>query len=263
MEVLEERTRFAEQIDVRAYMRREIDPAVVEVVHGKLGLPDLEAAVRGRGRTGEAGVCPAARERHRTAGLTGRAEAPGGDDQPARVRAASAREIIPFPGAGTPAEPPVARPAAPAPRSDLFRGGAPIATPAAGRTTRGNQAGSDERDLAFLQLTVEFAFAVARCDGRMAQKERDVIAEYLERRWGQDPILSKRAKAFSTQYEFSLIDPDACLQQIAVVIPGGGAGRDPGPRLRHRRRFRRAEPAREQFLEKTARKLGLHRPRSR
>jgi uncharacterized tellurite resistance protein B-like protein len=94
---------------------------------------------------------------------------------------------------------PPPKPGAPLPAGPRVQGEAPV----------------DEAVLR-LQLTVEFAFAVARADGRIARKERAVIEEYLRRRWWDDSALRNRAKAFCAQYESALLDMDACLWHITA-----------------------------------------------
>src|SRR5262249_12498275 len=64
-----------------------------------------------------------------------------------------------------------------------------------------------------MELTVQIAFLVARCDGRIARKERAVIEEHLRRRFGYDPALYNRARALAVHFESAAIDIEECLQR--------------------------------------------------
>src|SRR5258708_3675744 len=69
-----------------------------------------------------------------------------------------------------------------------------------------------------LELTIQFAFAVARADGRLARKEKELIEAQLDQRYGSDPVERNRAKAFCAQYEHAVLDPEACFRRIAQTF---------------------------------------------
>jgi uncharacterized tellurite resistance protein B-like protein len=73
----------------------------------------------------------------------------------------------------------------------------------------------DNKALLLLELTVEFAYAVARSDGRISRKERALIEERLRGLCRDNPALLNRAKALAAHYESAAIDLDECLRQIA------------------------------------------------
>jgi uncharacterized tellurite resistance protein B-like protein len=150
------------------------------------------------------------------------------------------------------AVPVAAAPGAVARREDLFHDALqspPEAIPVA--------AAPVESDLVLLELTVQFAFAVARADGRVSRKEKEVIHEHLERRFGGDPVRWNRARAFCARYEAAAIDLDDRLQQIAERFPA----EERQALLEFARAIAQASGemnAREaQFLERAARRLGV------
>ena len=65
-----------------------------------------------------------------------------------------------------------------------------------------------------LELTVQFAFAVARCDGHLAKNERDWIESHFTQRYRHDVALSNCAKAFCAHYESAALNVAACLDRI-------------------------------------------------
>lgn len=67
-----------------------------------------------------------------------------------------------------------------------------------------------------LELFVQFAFAVARADGRVARREKEAIIEHLTRRYGHDAALMNRAHAYCAHYESAAIDLERCLQALSI-----------------------------------------------
>jgi uncharacterized tellurite resistance protein B-like protein len=65
-----------------------------------------------------------------------------------------------------------------------------------------------------IELTIQFAFAVARADGRLAQAEKAVIERHIEKRYRYDQTLFNRANALCAHYEAARINVDACLLRI-------------------------------------------------
>jgi tellurite resistance protein len=111
-----------------------------------------------------------------------------------------------------------------------------------------------------MELTVQIAFLVARCDGHMAQKEREIIGNHLRKRYGYDTALFNRAKGFAAHYESAAIDIDACLGQIAAVfsVPHREALLEFAYQIA---KSSRGINKREQiFLEKIAKRLGVKPP---
>lgn len=67
-----------------------------------------------------------------------------------------------------------------------------------------------------LETIVQFAYAVARADGRIARREKEVIAEYLAKRSGRDAAQANRIKAYCAHYESAPIDLERCLQSLGI-----------------------------------------------
>jgi uncharacterized tellurite resistance protein B-like protein len=209
MQKLEPLAQAAERFNLSVYLRPELEGLDFPTLMQRK-LPDLDRAIQAADE--RAGREFAARRKAAPSVQTGSpAAAVGAASPPAGPRAASAppaNQILSFP---TPANTPV----------DLFRNALqsasplePVPPPPAGPRAETEAPEADR--LARLQLTVEFAFAVARADGRVARKERAVIDEYLQRHWENEPALRNRLKAFCAQYESGLLDLDACLWQIAA-----------------------------------------------
>lgn len=167
---------------------------------------------------------------------------------------------------------PALAPATPPPaRRDLFRealrpenpshilpvehGSTPGPTTAAGR-----QESADETYLSIMELTIQLAYTAARADGRIVRKERDIIAEHLQRRFGHDPALHNRAKALSAHYETAAIDVEACLRRIAelLTVEQRAVLMDFVSRILDASGSR--TPREISFLEKLARRLGVQAP---
>jgi uncharacterized tellurite resistance protein B-like protein len=65
-----------------------------------------------------------------------------------------------------------------------------------------------------LELTIQFAFAVARADGRLAQAEKAHIERHIETRYRGDQALFNRATALCAHYAAARINVDDCLTRI-------------------------------------------------
>ncbi len=76
-----------------------------------------------------------------------------------------------------------------------------------------------DTDQELVQATIEFAFAVARSDGRITRKEKTLIEEHLQRQYASDPALLNRVKAYCAHYETAAIKVDDCLQRIREWSP--------------------------------------------
>jgi uncharacterized tellurite resistance protein B-like protein len=113
-----------------------------------------------------------------------------------------------------PSEPPVAVPAS-SRRQEVgktkgrARTAAPLASPAS----------VEDPHLVPLELTIQFAFSIARADGPLTEAEHEVIRQHLTQRFGSDRALLNRSKAFSAQYETAAIDLNQCVQQINLHFP--------------------------------------------
>jgi uncharacterized tellurite resistance protein B-like protein len=173
-----------------AYLQKRIDPKVYRFLGRKL--PDLEQAVRAadeqaqRDFRAQFGSVP-----------SDQAAAPGFPEptpSPAVTRSA----------AGATAE-----------KGDVFLQA--LQTPPLAEGTAGKAESAVDSPSALLELTVQLAFAVARADGRLARKEREVIDAYLRSRCGEDPALLNRALALAAHYETAAIDVDACLWQVRAL----------------------------------------------
>lgn len=67
-----------------------------------------------------------------------------------------------------------------------------------------------------LESFVQFAYAVARADGRVAKREKNVIAEFVANRCGGDAAQLNRANGYCAYYESASIDLERCLQSISM-----------------------------------------------
>jgi hypothetical protein len=70
-----------------------------------------------------------------------------------------------------------------------------------------------------LDLTVQFAFVVARCDGRLARKEKEWIAGHFGQRYRDDAAMLDRARALCAHYETTVPNAEACLDEINARFP--------------------------------------------
>jgi tellurite resistance protein len=75
-----------------------------------------------------------------------------------------------------------------------------------------------DRSLDMLELTVQLLLAVARTDGRVAERERRLIEDHLRRRYEYSQALHNRAKALFAHYESAQIDIDRCLRDIGELF---------------------------------------------
>jgi uncharacterized tellurite resistance protein B-like protein len=72
-----------------------------------------------------------------------------------------------------------------------------------------------------LDLTIQFAFAVARADGPVRADERDAIRQHFGQRFGYDRALLNRAEALCAHCETAALDLNECVRQInARFAPG-------------------------------------------
>jgi DnaJ-domain-containing protein 1 len=108
-----------------------------------------------------------------------------------------------------PAIAPVTLPAAPL---DLFRSALETATVATvpERATHPR--------LPHLKLTAEFAFAIARVDGRIAAAERDTIHRYLQQTFGHESDLVRFINPLCEQYEKGPAELDDCLRRATQLF---------------------------------------------
>src|SRR5262249_39706039 len=72
-----------------------------------------------------------------------------------------------------------------------------------------------ERDGDPLEGIVAILFAVARSDGRIARKEKEIIEQYVTTYCGGDTAQLNRARGWCAHYEKASIDVDGCLRQCA------------------------------------------------
>jgi uncharacterized tellurite resistance protein B-like protein len=119
---------------------------------------------------------------------------------------------------------------------------------------------SEPRHILLMELSIQFLFAAARCDGHIARKEREIIDEQIRRQYAHDPILFNRARSYCAQYESEAIDLDNCFRKIAEMFS------PPHRSLLMQLATQIAEASRgintreEAFLEKAAQGLGVPRP---
>jgi uncharacterized tellurite resistance protein B-like protein len=117
-----------------------------------------------------------------------------------------------------------------------------------------------DRHLLLMELTIQFLFAAARCDGHIARKEREVIDEQIRRQYGHDPALFNRARSFCAEFESEAIDLDECYRKITENFTA------PDRCLLMKVATQIAEASRginareDAFLDKAAKLLGVPRP---
>lgn len=73
-----------------------------------------------------------------------------------------------------------------------------------------------------LKTVAQFGFAVARCDGRIANAERNQIRVFLERRYTSDPAAARELTAALSQAEEGTPDLGTALWQVRRDIPSEG-----------------------------------------
>jgi uncharacterized tellurite resistance protein B-like protein len=112
--------------------------------------------------------------------------------------------------------PPIARAVAsvplPAAPVDLFRSALQSATVAPA-----SEPVSHPR-LPHLKLTAEFAFAVARADGRIAASERETIQQHLQQTFGHEPELVRFINPFLEQYAKASTEVDDCVGKVLKLF---------------------------------------------
>jgi len=192
------------------YLRRKADPAVSDELLDA-PLPDLERTIQVA--ENHAAAAYATRSRLAVAG---------------RQSAATATQVQPNAHPARPVLTPVSAAQVPAAvlveSEELFQQ-ALRSTPPSTPPLHGAPASREEiteppelLDLARLEVTVEFAFAVARADGRIARKDKEVIERHLRDRFGNGPALLNRARAFCAHYESAAIDLTRCLHRITTLF---------------------------------------------
>jgi uncharacterized tellurite resistance protein B-like protein len=72
--------------------------------------------------------------------------------------------------------------------------------------------------LPHLTLTAEFAFAIARADGRIAAAERDTIHRRLQRTFGHEPELVRFINPLLEQYEKAPAELDDCVRRATQLF---------------------------------------------
>ena len=72
----------------------------------------------------------------------------------------------------------------------------------------------DQDRLAPMELTVQFAFGVARKDGPVNGTERELIRQTIRQRFSDNRALLNRAETLCAHYETAAIDLERCLAQI-------------------------------------------------
>jgi hypothetical protein len=72
----------------------------------------------------------------------------------------------------------------------------------------------DETHLILMDLTLQFAFGVARADGPVSAPERALIHEHVRQRFAYNRALLNRAEAHCAHYESAAIDLARCLDQV-------------------------------------------------
>jgi uncharacterized tellurite resistance protein B-like protein len=78
----------------------------------------------------------------------------------------------------------------------------------------------DDTQLLLMELTIKFAFGVARADGPVAPVRRDLIHEHVAKRFGYNRALLNRAEAYCAHFEAAAIDLEDCLRQIKERFTG-------------------------------------------
>jgi uncharacterized tellurite resistance protein B-like protein len=77
---------------------------------------------------------------------------------------------------------------------------------------------------AMLEITIKFAFAVARVDGRVARKEKAIIRQIMVDRYSHDQAIWNRVNAFMAHYENVAIDVEDCIRQVKKEFPTAQRG---------------------------------------
>lgn len=72
----------------------------------------------------------------------------------------------------------------------------------------------DETHLLLMELTVQFAWGIARADGPLTGTEREWILQHLRKRFSYNRALLNRAEALCAHYENAAIDWKRCLSEI-------------------------------------------------
>jgi hypothetical protein len=72
--------------------------------------------------------------------------------------------------------------------------------------------------LIIMELSIQFAFAVARARGPASTSQKTTICDHFFRQYEHDPILSNRARAFCAHYEKSPIDADAGFRRLNELL---------------------------------------------
>lgn len=72
----------------------------------------------------------------------------------------------------------------------------------------------DETHLLLMELTIQFALAVARADGPVTWTERELIHQHIRNRFSYNRALLNRAEAYCTLYETAAIDLERCIGEI-------------------------------------------------
>jgi uncharacterized tellurite resistance protein B-like protein/Arc/MetJ family transcription regulator len=65
-----------------------------------------------------------------------------------------------------------------------------------------------------LEATIEFVYAIARTDGSLARKEKELIEEVMERLHGSDQAIYNRVKGYCAYYETASIDVGSSIKRI-------------------------------------------------
>jgi hypothetical protein len=84
---------------------------------------------------------------------------------------------------------------------------------------RPQSSAQDNVHLVLMELTIQFALAVARADGPLTPAERELIRQYLRQRYRSHRALLNRAEAFCAHYESAAIDLDNCVHQLRQRLP--------------------------------------------
>lgn len=74
---------------------------------------------------------------------------------------------------------------------------------------------------AILELTIQFAFVAARCDGHLALAEKSWIENHFKTRYRHDFMLSNCANALCAYYESAAVNVDDCLVRINQEFTAG------------------------------------------
>jgi uncharacterized tellurite resistance protein B-like protein len=65
-----------------------------------------------------------------------------------------------------------------------------------------------------LEAIIEFVYAIARTDGSLARKEKELIEGVVERLHGKDQAIYNRVKAYCAHYETASIDVGSSIKRI-------------------------------------------------